>query len=42
MESVVLQIKALAPQELILVERHIDYDWGAPWKHRERLAKQGG
>ena len=37
----VLQIRPLAPEELAVVERHIAFDWGAPGKHRERLARQG-
>ena len=36
-----VEIRPLAPEELALVERHIAFDWGAPAKHRERLARQG-
>jgi len=35
-----VDIRPLAPEELGLVEHHIAFDWGAPAKHLERLARQ--
>lgn len=40
--KMIVEIRPLAPEELGLVERHIAFDWGAPAKHRERLARQRG
>ena len=40
-QNMAVEIRPLATKELGLVERHIDFDWGAPTKHRERLARQG-
>lgn len=40
MERSAIKIRPLAKREIRLVERHINFDWAAPRKHRERLARQ--
>jgi GNAT superfamily N-acetyltransferase len=40
MEELAFKIRPLNEKELRLVDRHINFDWGQPGKHRERFVRQ--
>ena len=40
MVRLAVEIRPLSEAQLASVERHINFDWGNPRKHRERLSRQ--
>ncbi len=40
MQALTVEIRPIAAEELGPVERHINFDWAAPGKYRDRLIGQ--